>query len=314
MTSYARAHASSFGRILAMPNTTPPLVTAREVLEYRRRAEDAAPGLEVLTAFRLMPGTTEADVRALAAAGVPAGKYYPDGATTNSAGGLTDWRQIEGALSAMEGTGIVLCVHGENPSAPVLDREEAFLPVFREIRRAFSGLKMVLEHVSSAAAVRTVAESDGPTAATVTVQHLLFTLDDLIGGLLNPHLFCKPVVKFEKDRRAIRDMVLAGDPRFFFGSDSAPHIREYKESDRCPAGTYTAPMALPALVTWLEEAGAMERIEPFFCEFGRRFYNVPANSGSIILERSPWTVPSVSEGCVPLMAGEKLPWKVQVRS
>ena len=311
MPSYARAHASAFGRVLAMPNTTPPLVTVEDVLEYRRRAEEAAPGLEVLAAFRLMPGATEIDVRALAASGVPAGKYYPDGATTNSAGGLTGWRQIEGALSVMEETGMVLCIHGEDPSAPVLDREEAFLPVFREIRRAFPGLKIVLEHVSSAAAVRMVAESDGPTAATVTVQHLLFTLDDLIGRLLNPHLFCKPVVKFERDRRAIREAVLAGNSRFFFGSDSAPHLREHKESDRCPAGVYTAPMALPALVSWFEEAGAMERIKPFFCEFGRRFYNVPANPGTVVLERSSWTVPSVSEGCVPLMAGEELQWKIR---
>jgi dihydroorotase len=310
LASYARTHSAAFGRILAMPNTTPPLVSPEDVLQYGKSAEEAAPGLEVLTAFRLMPRCSEEDVRALAAAGVPAGKYYPDGATTNSAGGLSDWRQIDGALAAMEETGLVLCLHGEAPSAPVLDREEAFLPVFREIRQAFPRLKMILEHVSSSAGVRIISESDGLTAATVTVQHLLFTLDDLLGGLLNPHLFCKPVVKFDEDRRAIRDRVLAGDSRFFFGSDSAPHLRESKESDCCPAGAYTAPMALPALVTWFEEEDALDCVEPFFCEFGRKFYNVPGNAGRIELERKPWTVPSISQGCVPLMAGEILPWRL----
>lgn len=310
MADYARAHASSFGRVLAMPNTTPPLVGVEEIQDYRRRAEAAAPDLEVLTAFRLMPGTVEADIRALADAGVPAGKYYPDGATTNSQGGLSDWRQIEGALSAMEDAGMVLCLHGEEPSAPVLDREEAFLPAFREIRQAFPRLKMVLEHVSTAAGIRAIRESEGPTAATITVQHLFFTLDDLIGGMLNPHLFCKPVVKFDEDRRAIQDRVLSGDSRFFFGSDSAPHIRENKESDCCPAGAYTAPMALPALVSWFEEVDAMKRLEPFLCEFGRRFYDVPVNPGSVELEQEPWVVPSLSEGCVPLMAGQTLAWKV----
>jgi dihydroorotase len=310
MASYTRTQSAAFGRILAMPNTTPPLVSPEDVLQYGKSAEEAAPGLEVLTAFRLMPRCSEDDVRALAAAGVPAGKYYPDGATTNSAGGLSDWRQIDGALAAMEETGLVLCLHGEAPSAPVLDREEAFLPVFREIRQAFPRLKMILEHVSSSAGVRTVSESDGPTAATVTVQHLLFTLDDLLGGLLNPHLFCKPVVKFDKDRRAIQDRVLAGDSRFFFGSDSAPHLRESKESDCCPAGVYTAPMALPALVAWFEEKDALNRVEPFFCDFGRKFYKVPGNAGRIELERKPWTVPAVSQGCVPLMAGEILPWRL----
>lgn len=310
MADYARAHAAAFGRVLAMPNTTPPLVKVSDIQDYRRKAEAAAPGLNVLTAFRLMPGTSEAEVRTLAAAGVPAGKYYPDGATTNSQGGLTSWRQIEGALSAMEDSGMVLCLHGEEPSVPVLDREEAFLPVFREIRQAFPRLKMVLEHVSTAAGIRTVSESEGPTAATITVQHLLFTLDDLIGGMLNPHLFCKPVVKFDEDRRAIQKRVLSGDSRFFFGSDSAPHLREDKESNCCPAGAYAAPMALPALVSWFEEEDAMNRIEPFFCEFGRKFYEVPANPGTIVLEKEPWVVPSVSEGCVPLMAGETLAWKV----
>ena len=198
----------------------------------------------------------------------------------------------------------------KNPEAPVFEREAAFLPVFKEIRRTFPRLRIILEHVSSAEGAAAVADDSGPTAATVTVQHLLFTVDDLLGGLLNPHLFCKPIVKTAADREAVRERVLSGDKRFFFGSDSAPHPRARKESSSPPAGVYSAPMILPALASWFEEAGALERLRPFLCDFGRDFYRVGPNSGVTVLERQPWTVPSESEGCVPLMAGKTLLWRV----
>ncbi len=232
-----------------MPNTVPPLTTVPGLQRYRQEAEDAAPDLTVHCAFRLIPGMDALQVRQFADAGILAGKYYPDGATTNSRGGLTSWRQVEEALAAMEEADIVLCVHGEEPSAPVLEREEAFLPVFSEIRQAFPRLRMVLEPVSTAAAVSMIADDPGPSAATVTIQHLYYTLDNMLGGLLNPHLFCKPVVKFENDRKAIVEQLLKANPRFFFGSDSAPHAKSAKESDCVPAGCYTAPMALPALAS-----------------------------------------------------------------
>jgi len=310
MGDYTRAHAAAFGRVLAMPNTLPPLTTPDEISAYRKIARDAAPDLDVLIAFRLMPDTGGEEVSALADSGVRAGKYYPDGATTNSKGGLSNWRQIESALAVMEESGMVLCLHGEEPTASVLMREEAFLPVFWEIREAFPRLKMILEHVSSAAGVQAVIDDQGPSAATVTVQHLLFTLDDLMGGSLNPHLFCKPVVKTDEDRKAIQERILDGDRRFFFGSDSAPHEKGRKESPHCPAGAYTAPMALPALVSWFDGVDALNRLEPFLCEFGRNFYGLPSNRGTVRLERRPWTVPQLSEGCVPLMAGEELPWRL----
>lgn len=312
LAAYARAFSPGFGRILVMPNTVPPLVRPEEILEYRRQAMEAAPGLEVVGTFRLMPGMGEADIEALAAAGITAGKYYPDGATTNSAGGVGDWRQIEEALAAMEKTGMVLCVHGEDPSAPVLDREEAFLPAFMEIRWAFPKLKMILEHVSSGAGVQAVLDASdrGPTAATITVQHMYYTLDDLFGGMLNPHLFCKPVVKFDSDRSAIAERLLAGDERFFFGSDSAPHLKGAKESDCCPAGAYTAPLALQAVVSWFDNQDALEKAEAFLCRFGREFYGVDANPGTVTLERKAWKIPATSEGCVPLMAGMELNWSI----
>ncbi len=309
MAAYAQAH-GAFGRVLAMPNTLPPLISAKDIKEYCQRAEAACPGLSVLAAFRLMPGMQSQTIADLAAANVIAGKYYPDGATTNSQGGIVSWHQIEEALGAMEANGIVLCVHGEDPDAPILDREAAFLPVFNQIRRAFPLLKMVLEHVSTAEGVRIIQEDPGPSAATITVHHLLFSLDDLLGGLMHPHLFCKPVIKTLVHRQAIEDVVLSGDPRFFFGSDSAPHPKEKKQSDSCPAGVYSAPVILPALAEFFDRAGALERMEPFLCDFGRKFYGVPPNSGTVELAKSPWTVPSESEGCIPLMAKSVLPWKL----
>ncbi|OQX28940.1 MAG: dihydroorotase [Spirochaeta sp. LUC14_002_19_P3] len=310
MAAYARAHGASFGRILAMPNTIPPLVGPEDITAYSRKAEAAAPGLKVLSAFRLMPRMSRADIAALAAAGIPAGKYYPDGATTNSQGGLTSWRDAAEAIAAMEEFHLILCIHGENPDAPVLDREAAFLPIFEQIRQAHPQLKMILEHVSSAEGVHAVRTDSGPSAATVTVQHLLFTLDDLIGGLLNPHLFCKPVVKTQAHRAAIQEAVLSGHPRFFFGSDSAPHDKKHKHSDTCPAGAYTAPMILPALASFFHQEDALNRLKPFLCDLGREFYGLPPNRGTVLLEKKPWTVPAESEGCVPLMAGETLPWRI----
>lgn len=310
MAAYARAHGAAFGRILAMPNTVPPLTEASDILEYSRAAESACSGLRVWTAFQLMEGMSGAHIAALAAAGVRVGKYYPNGATTNSQSGVSDWHDVSSAIEAMEKHGLVLCVHGEDPSAPVLDREEAFLPTFQEIRRTFPGLKMVLEHVSTANGVRMILEDRGPSAATVTVQHLLFTLDDLLGGLLNPHLFCKPVLKTQAHRQAIERVVFEGHPKFFFGSDSAPHEPARKHSDSCPAGVYTAPMILPALAAFFEKAGKLEQLKPFLCDFGRDFYGVPANHGTVTLEREPWSVPLESEGCIPLMAGKVLDWRV----
>ena len=309
MSAYARAH-RAFGRVLAMPNTIPPLCSPEDIRAYRQAAENACPGLEVQVAFRLMPGMTAIEIKALADTGILAGKLYPDGATTNSENGISHWQQIRDALAAMEEYGIVLCIHGEDPDAPVLDRERAYLSVFREIRRSFPKLKMILEHVSSADGVRLVMEDNGPTAATVTPQHLMFTLDDLLGGLLKPHLFCKPILKLQADRMAIEEVVLSGHKRFFFGSDSAPHTQEKKHSDCCPAGVYSAPVLLPLLTTYFEKAGKLDAMKPFLCDFGRAFYGVGPNKGTVTLRKIPWTVPELSDACVPLMAGQVLDWQI----
>jgi dihydroorotase len=179
-------------------------------------------------------------VRACAAAGAVAGKYYPAGSTTNASDGLLDPSDAEDALAAMEDAGLILCVHAEEPSAPVLDREEAFIPVLERILSAHPQLKMVVEHVSSAALLSFVFAAPARVAATVTAHHLLFTLDDLLGEGMDPNLYCKPVLKSARDRDALRDAVLRGESRLFFGSDSAPHPRAAKESPRAAAPPSTA--------------------------------------------------------------------------
>ncbi len=310
MPAYSRAHGAAFGRILAMPNTIPPLTSPERIRKYRQTAESASPGLKVLTAFQLIPGMNRKDIAMLSEEDTPAGKYYPAGATTNSHNGVSSLDTVMEAIGAMEEHGLVLCLHGEDPMASVLDREKEFLPTFKKIRRAFPSLRMVLEHVSTAEAVQMIQGDPGPSAATVTIQHLMFTLDDLLGNLLNPHLFCKPVVKSHVHRQAIEKVVFEGNPKFFFGSDSAPHEKERKHSGTCPAGAYTAPIILPALADFFEKSGQLERLKPFLCDFGREFYDVPENRGEVTLEKREWVVPMESEGCVPLMAGETLQWRI----
>ncbi|HUX21223.1 MAG TPA: dihydroorotase [Spirochaetia bacterium] len=308
VSGYARDAARHFARILVMPNTSPPIVTTDDLVAYRARIEQAAPKLTPLMTFKIMQGATAESIRDLKSAGAVAGKLYPRGATTNSEDGLSD---IGGALpifEVMEEVGLVLCIHGENPAAPVLEREAAFLPTFFEIISRFPRLKVVLEHVSSEAGVQAVREAPERVAATITVHHLLFTLDDLLGNRLRPHLFCKPVIKPERDRAAIERVVLEGHPRFFYGSDSAPHLRSEKESDSGSAGVYSIPVSLSLLAEFFVDRGAVGRFEPFVSELGARFYGLPLNEGTITIRRESWRVPEELHGVVPLLAGTELDW------
>ncbi len=305
---YARDAAKHFARILVMPNTTPPVVTAEDLTAYRDQIRAAAPGLGLLMTFKIMQDASPDSIPALKAAGAAAGKLYPRGATTNSEDGLSDIEGVLPLFEVMEEEGLVLCIHGEDPTAPALEREESFLPTLFEIVRRFPRLKVVLEHVSSAAGVEAVVDLPETVAATVTVHHLLYTLDDLLGGHLHPHLFCKPILKPERDREAIERVVLEGNPRFFFGSDSAPHLRSEKESASGSAGVYTMPVALSLLADFFVERGALERFEPFVSELGARFYGLPLNEGRLAIRRESWRVPDEYRGVVPLHAGIELEW------
>jgi dihydroorotase len=306
---YARDAASAgFARVLVMPNTLPPIVSAQALNAYRQLLQDAAPGLGLLMTFKIRTDLDRSALTALKAAGAVAGKLYPEGVTTHSEDGI---RRVEDAwpvFSVMEELDLVLCLHGEHPDAFSLDREAAFVSSLKAIRRAFPRLRMVLEHVSSVAGLEAVLD-DGPlTAGTLTAHHLLYTLDDMVGGKLDPHLFCKPLLKRPEDRERLVAAALSGSPKWFFGSDSAPHVREHKEAALCSAGCYTMPVSLSLLLGLFEKNSALDRFEDFVSLHGARFYGLEPNAGTLTFAKTPWTVPDRYHGVVPLCAGRSLDW------
>jgi dihydroorotase len=311
LLDYARREAACFGRALVMPNTLPPIADSLELARYRNNIlQGSGAGFEPLMAFKLLPGMSAATVRDCAAAGAIAGKYYPAGSTTNAQDGITDPAGIAEALAAMEELGLVLSIHGELPQAPVLDREAAFLPIVEGLLSAYPRLRIVLEHLSGAEALAFVLAGPPRLAGSLTAHHLLLSLDDLLGEALDPHLFCKPPLKTRRDRDALREAVFHGEGKLFFGSDSAPHPRQAKEGRRAPAGIYSAPTALCALVGLFVDAGAEAQLRPFFCERGASFYRLSPAQGQIQLSERPWTVPEEVDGSVPLLAGKNLAWQV----
>ncbi len=316
LSAYLRGHAGQFGRVLLMPNTLPPISDVHRLEAYRvevERALEALPAharFEPLFTFKILPGMKSTDIEALARAGAVAGKYYPSGATTNAADGPHSFDEVEEALSTMEALSLVLCIHGEDPEAPVLERERAFLPSVEKLLARHPQLRTVLEHLSDAQSVRFVEHGPENLAATITAHHLLFTIDDMIGESMNPHLYCKPVLKFAADREALRAAVMSGSKKFFFGSDSAPHPREKKECGASASGVYASPSALPALVSLFDALGGLDSLIHFMTEHGAAFYGLPPNARTITLEHSPWKVPEVFEGTVPMCAGQWLDWRV----
>ncbi len=310
MGEYVRRTSAFFDRALPMPNTLPPLADPETLAAYAEKVRAAAPGLDLVLSIKLFPGMSADTVRACARAGARVGKYYPAGATTHSRDGIPTPREIRDALEALEETGMVLSVHGEDPEAPVLERERAFLPVLRGLLADHPRLRVVLEHLSTREAAEFVLAGPDRLGATVTAHHLSFTTDDLAGGALRPHLFCKPVLQDRTHRDALRKAVLSCD-RVFFGSDSAPHPRGLKESGEAPAGVYAAPVALPLLAAVFEEEEALDRLEAFVSFRGARFYGLPPNRGRIRLTREPWTVPEEMDGAVPAAAGSTLAWNVE---
>jgi len=331
MAAYARREAASFGRALVMPNTVPPIASGPELEAYRAEIRAAAPGLEPLMAFKLLPGMGRGAVLGCARAGAVAGKYYPAGSTTNAQDGVPEPAAVFEELAAMEEAGLVLSVHPEEPSAPILEREAAFLPRIGLILARFPRLRVVMEHLSTRAALDFVLAGPDRLAATITAHHLLFSLDDLLGDALDPWLYCKPVLKPAVERDALRDAVFGrrgaaagavpsagpgaalgavAPARLFFGSDTAPHARAAKEGRRAASGVYAAPSALCALVGLFEEAGALDALGGFVAGHGAAFYGLPPPGGSIELEREAWTVPEELDGSVPMLAGRELAWRI----
>lgn len=311
--------ARQFARAIVMPNLTPPVTSAAAAEAYRTRIKAAAgPGFTPLMTCYL---TDQADPDELAAghrAGAwVAAKLYPANATTNSAHGVTDIRNIMPALERMQAIGMPLLVHGEvtDPDVDIFDREAMFIerslaPLLREL----PGLKVVLEHITTAEAAAFVADGPANLAATVTPQHLIINRNAIFAGGLRPHAYCLPVAKREKHRLAVRRAATSGSPKFFLGTDSAPHERGAKESGCGCAGIFNAPFAIEAYATVFEEEGALDRLEAFASENGPRFYGLPLNEGVVTLVREPQQVPQkiAIEGgeLVPFFAGATVRWRL----
>ncbi|HRZ89271.1 MAG TPA: dihydroorotase [Spirochaetia bacterium] len=310
LEKFVRRTAALFDRALPMPNTLPPLADAASLRAYASSVRAAAPALDLVLSFKLLPGMDTETVRSLAGAGARVGKYYPAGATTHSSDGIREPGEIREALAAMEDAGLVLSVHGEDPAAPVLERERAFLPVVRGLLDDYPRLRIVLEHLSTREAAEFVAAGPRRLGATVTAHHLSFTTDDLAGRALNPHLYCKPVLQDAAHRAALRKAAAACE-RVFFGSDSAPHPRDRKESGSIPPGIYAAPVALPLLAAAFEEEDALDRLEDFASARGASFYGLPPNRSRVRLVRETWTVPDEVDGAVPAAAGSALAWTAE---
>jgi dihydroorotase len=311
--------ARQFARAIVMPNLVPPVTSAAAAEAYRERIVEATgPDFTPLMTCYL---TDESDSEELASGFEGrvwvAAKLYPANATTNSAFGVTDVRNIYPALERMQAIGMVLCVHGEvaDPDVDVFDREAVFIDrVLGPVMRDFPELKIVLEHITTGEAADFV-ETAGPNlAATVTPHHLMINRNAMFERGLRPHAYCLPVAKREEHRRAIRRAATSGSPKFFLGTDSAPHSRGAKESGCGCAGIFNAPFALEAYATVFEEEGALGRLEAFASETGPNFYGLPLNEGTVTLERTASDVPdSLGMGdieLVPFLAGRELGWSL----
>ena len=307
--------ARQFGRAIVMPNLVPPVTSINAARGYRERIREAAgPGFTPLMTCYLTDQANAGEIAAGFKQGVwTACKLYPANATTNSAHGVTDIRNIYLALERMQQIGMVLCVHGEvtNPEVDVFDREAVFIErVLTGIVRDFPALKIVLEHITTADAAEFVRDAGPNVAATITPQHLHLNRNALFAGGLRPHAYCLPVVKREKHRLAVRAAASSGSPKFFLGTDSAPHPRDDKESGCGCAGIFNAPYALESYATVFEEEGALDKFEAFASEHGARFYGLPLNEGTVTLERQDLEVAAVlpDGDLVPFHAGQTLTW------
>ena len=312
--------AAQFARAIIMPNLKPPVTTAEQALAYKKRILAAVPpgmAFEPLMTLYLTDNLDPAEIARAKAAGVVACKLYPAGATTNSDAGVTDLRKIYPVLEAMQREGVLLLVHGEVTTSDIdlFDREAVFIERhLMPLRRDFPALKIVMEHITTSEAVQYVSAADSHLAATITVHHLLYNRNAIFTGGIRPHYYCLPVLKRETHRQALVQAAISGDPRFFLGTDSAPHPAHLKEHATGCAGCYTAHAAIEMYAEAFDQAGALDKLEGFASLFGADFYGLPRNNDRITLRREDWTPPeSYAFGeaeLKPLRSGESLPWRL----
>jgi dihydroorotase len=310
--------ARQFARAIVMPNLVPPVTAPDAAAAYRARIIHAAgPGFTPLMTCYLTDETKAEEIaRGLKEGAWIAAKLYPAGATTNSASGVTDIRNIYPVLERMQDIGMVLCIHGEvtDPAVDVFDREAVFIErILSRVVEEFPRLKIVLEHITTEDAVNFVRDRTH-VAATVTPQHLIINRNALFAGGLRPHAYCLPVAKRERHRLAVRKAATSGEANIFLGTDSAPHPRHAKESGCGCAGIFNAPFALESYAAVFDAEGALDKLEAFASENGPRFYGLPLNEGTVTLERGEVKVPECIEAdgaeLVPFHAGETLGWRL----
>ncbi|MGH8529024.1 MAG: dihydroorotase [Nevskiales bacterium] len=314
--------ARQFARAIVMPNLKPAVTTTAQAAAYRERILQSLPspsGFTPLMTLYLTNSTTAEEIERAKASGVVFGvKLYPAGATTHSDEGVTDIKRCYAALERMEALGLPLLVHGEvtDPQVDVFDREARFIEqVLMPLRQRFRKLKVVFEHITTKEAVDYVKTAEESIAATVTPQHMRYNRNELFRGGIRPHAYCLPVLKRESHRRAVLEAATSGHPRFFLGTDSAPHARQAKETSCGCAGIYSAHAAMELYAAVFEAAGALERLEAFASFHGPDFYGLPRNTEKLTLKREEWQVPAKypfgeAEELVPLCAGERLGWRV----
>lgn len=308
----AKASAHTFSGAIIMPNLVPPVTTKEEVIAYKKRIMEAV-GDECFKPYMTLFFKPDYDRAFLESVReeITAIKLYPAGITTNSEGGVSgfDVEELRPTLTAMSELDIPLCIHGET-NGFVMDREAEFVSIYEELATAFPNLKIIMEHITTKASVEAL-ERHPNLYATITLHHLFITLDDVAGGMLQPHLFCKPIAKRPYDREALLEVALKAHPKVMFGSDSAPHPREAKEACGCAAGVFTAPIALQVLAELFEKHNALDRLPDFISGNARRIYGVTPPSKEVVLEKMPFVVPTDYNGVVPMYAGEEIAYSIK---
>ncbi len=302
----------TFAAAIVMPNTTPPITTKEQVLEYKKEIENLTSEDNFKPLMTLFFKNYSKEFLESVKNEISAIKLYPAGITTNSEGGVEslDIQNLKETLEAMSDLEIPLCIHGES-NGFVLDREAEFIPTYEKLAKAFPKLKIIMEHITTKDAVEALDRYEN-LYATITLHHLYITLDDVAGGLLKPHLFCKPIAKRPEDKEALLEVALNAHPKVMFGSDSAPHPRSAKEAPGCAAGVFTAPIALQALAQLFEKHNKLENLQSFVSENAKRIYNLQnIPNKEVVLEKKEFAVPSEYNGVVPFMADNTLSWSIQ---
>ena len=312
LKTVAPLSSESFAGAIIMPNLVPPVSTKEALLAYKTRIKEAC-GTDTFTPYMTLffkPTYTKAFLESIRDE-LTAIKLYPAGITTNSEGGLSgfDVDELRPTLTAMAELEIPLCIHGET-NGFVMDREAEFVSIYEMLATNFPKLKIIMEHITTKESVAALDQFEN-LYATITLHHLMITLDDVAGGMLQPHLFCKPIAKRPEDREALRKVALEGHPKVMFGSDSAPHPQHAKEACGCAAGVFTAPIALQCLTELFVEHSSVEKLQDFISNNAQKIYaNINVPNKIVTLEKKPFVVPQKYGTVVPMYAGETLTYSI----